>query len=85
MPLQILTKDPQITFIRGDQFSQHVFATLGIVNNCRRLTTVLSIQREWRVLIGPVRNLVFPTLVRHEQMYSFRVGPQGANALISWP
>jgi len=35
---------------------------------------VVSTQREWRVLIGPMRNFVFPTLVRHGQMYSFRVG-----------
>ena len=50
------------------------FATLGVVNKLRRLTMVVSTQREWRVLIGPMRNFVFPTLVRHGQMYSFRVG-----------
>lgn len=85
MPLRILSKDPQSTFIQGDQSSQNDFATLGVVNKRRRLTKVISTQREWRVLIGTVRNFVFPTLVRHEQMYSFRVGPQVTNALISWP
>ena len=74
MPLRILSKDPQSTFIRGDRSSQNDFAPLGVVNKCRRLTTVISTEREWRVLIGTVRNFVFPTLVRHGQMCSFRVG-----------
>jgi len=74
MPLRILSKDPQSTFIRGDQSSQNDFAPLGVVNKCRRLTTVISTEREWRVLVGPVRNFVFSTLVRHGQIYSFRMG-----------